>query len=120
VVLIPFDAGEKTSHRYKLSLTGDRFELLETWCIENEASSGKTLDIPSCPHVLLCHDVEGTIVFVHISGKTTHERREVGRGRSSLGIYLTWKRDLLLNCLGWEVESGLVQVLEQEKGHRSR
>jgi hypothetical protein len=61
VVLILLDAGEKTSHRYKLSLAGDKFELLETWCIGNEASSGKTLNIPSCTHVLLCHEVEGTI-----------------------------------------------------------
>ncbi|KAJ7301327.1 hypothetical protein DFH08DRAFT_827666 [Mycena albidolilacea] len=49
----------------------------ETWCIGNEASSEKALDILSCTHILLCHAVEGIIVFVHISEDHTHERREL-------------------------------------------
>jgi hypothetical protein len=44
----------------------------------------------------------------------------IRKSSRSFGQISYVERDLMLNCLGWEMESGLVQVLEREKGRRNR
>ena len=70
VVIVPLDAGEKASHRDKLSFVRDGFIILETWGIGNEAARRKGFWTPRRRDILFDNDVEGGVILVDITGKT--------------------------------------------------
>jgi hypothetical protein len=95
MVIVPLDAGEKASHRDELSFVGDGLVTLETWGVGNEAACREAFRTPRRRDILLYNDVEGGVVLVDITGKTT----DLNEGRLAQRKVLWWSEGNKLYCV---------------------